>query len=348
MFLWYFNTERVIHSVKTALACLIGFAITKALHFYVDQWLIISIIVVMCAQISVGSVIKKSYMRFVGTLSGSLLALATLLLFGQNEIAFAIMITIAALLFSYIATGEQRYNEAGTLGAVTVVIILINHQPTPMIALDRFLEISLGILIAALISQFILPIHARKHLRETQAITMRKLRLFYLAMLATEKSDDEQERYQKLDEEIALSLIKQRKLAADSVNEPLGRKFESFNFKSLLQAEKEILRCISAMHNVYRASIDFQTFFLDTSMLPEYHHLITLSFEKIADFIQNKKEQELLIDLPNMEILKEDFLLRGINIPKAEFIYIDVFLFSAEILVVQIQKVVRLVSDIKK
>src|ERR1700733_10961786 len=108
----YFDTDRIIHSVKTALACLIGFAITKALHFYVDQWLIVTIIVVMCAQISVGSMIKKSYMRFIGTLSGSLVALATLLFFAQNEMAFAIVITIAALFFSYIATGEKNYSEA--------------------------------------------------------------------------------------------------------------------------------------------------------------------------------------------------------------------------------------------
>src|SRR3989338_7149858 len=92
-----FNTERFIHGLKTALACLMGFAITKSVHFPVDQWLIITIIVVMCAQLNVGSVIQKSYMRFLGTFTGSLLAALTLLFFGTNDLATAIIIGLSAL-----------------------------------------------------------------------------------------------------------------------------------------------------------------------------------------------------------------------------------------------------------
>ena len=185
------DTERLTHGLKTAFACLIGFILMRAFHPYIDQWLIITIIVVMCAQLSVGSMMQKSYMRFLGTLSGSMIAALTLVIFGINELAFAIVITMGVLFFSIIATSDKNFSESGTLGAVTVVIILINPHPTLIVALTRFVEISLGIVLAALISQFVLPMHASKHLRENQAKTLRKLRTFYLRALKLDEEKKE-------------------------------------------------------------------------------------------------------------------------------------------------------------
>ena len=136
------DTERLTHGLKTAFACLIGFILMRAFHPYIDQWLIITIIVVMCAQLSVGSMMQKSYMRFLGTLSGSMIAALTLVIFGINELAFAIVITMGVLFFSIIATSDKNFSESGTLGAVTVVIILINPHPTLIVAL-RDLQIIL-------------------------------------------------------------------------------------------------------------------------------------------------------------------------------------------------------------
>src|SRR5665213_1479789 len=90
------NTERVIHSIKTALACLIGLLLAKLVHFAVDQWLIITIAVVMCGQINVGSMINKSKMRFLGTLSGSLIAGLTIALLGTSTIVVACVIAISS------------------------------------------------------------------------------------------------------------------------------------------------------------------------------------------------------------------------------------------------------------
>jgi uncharacterized membrane protein YccC len=165
----YSNLERVIHSFKTTLACLIGFAIIKSTHVPFDQWLIVTIIVVMCAQINVGSVFQKSYIRFFGTLAGSLIATIALLVFHDQPWAAAVAVGFSAMLFSFIATMDSPWNDAGTLGVATTAIILMGQNPTIYLASVRTLEISLGILIAALISQFVLPIHARSHLRRTQA-----------------------------------------------------------------------------------------------------------------------------------------------------------------------------------
>lgn len=332
----YFNIERVTHGIKTALACLIGFVITKSVHFNVDQWLIITIIVVMCAQISVGSVVQKSYMRFLGTLTGSIIAIGTLTYFGKNEIAFAIVISLSAMLFSYLATGPQGYNEVGTLGAATVVIILIGNNPTLFTAAERFIEISLGLLIAALVSQFVLPIHARRHLRETQAATIRQLREFYSTTL-----EEDVDHYQILDEGISQSLIKQRKLSVDAGREPLGKAFNLNYFQQMLRSEKEILRSIAAMHHAFIASAGIKKLYSEKSV-QDFHDAVCTALENIAVCIENKK---IAITLPDIQFLK-DFIYSQ-EIPPEKMIVLSAYLFSAEMLVIQLDNLAALVSEVE-
>ena len=309
------NTERFVHGLKTALACLIGFAITKSVHFPVDQWLLITIIVVMCAQLNVGSVIQKSYMRFLGTFTGSLLAALTLLFFGTNDLATAIIVGLSALIFSYIATGKKSFSEAGTLGAVTVIIILIGQHPTVITAAERFIEISIGILIAAIISQFVLPVHARRHLRDTQAATLRQLRAYYLATLLTDQTNKINENYHEIDESIAQSLITQRKLANEAKREPLGTAFDTDHFQQSLACEKEILRSISFMHHVYEISPDSKKLFSSMSVLYDFHDKICCALQDIANAIQHRKSAKDSVHLPRIQPIQE--MIDSIKIGRA-------------------------------
>lgn len=336
------DLDRFTHGLKTALACLLGFAITKSLHFYVDQWLIITIIVVMCAQLSVGSMLQKSYMRFLGTLSGSIFAAFVLLVFGQDEIVFAVSIALSVMVFSYIATGQSNYNESGTLGAATVVIILISNNPTMVTVIERFVEITMGIVIAALISQFVLPIHARQHLRDTQAATLRQMRAFYLASLQPEKSEKTTELYQQLDENIALSLIKQRKLAIDSAREPLGEVFNQKRFQQLLQIEKEILRSIVAMQHVYEASPTVKNLVINEKIAQTFEAAVANVLAKIANYIETANMDEDGIPIPDAKMLQDYIYSQERKFSREEDKYLDAFLFSVEMLVENLHQLVKL------
>lgn len=335
------DTERLTHGLKTAFACLVGFILMRVFHPYIDQWLLITIIVVMCAQLSVGSMIQKSYMRFLGTVLGSSIAALTLLIFGFNELVFAIVITLSVLVFSFIATGEKSFSESGTLGAATVVIILINPHPTLMVALTRFLEISLGILLAALVSQFVLPMHASKHLRETQAKTLRKLRIFYLSVSHAEETKEEGDEYLKLDESIALTLIKQRKLATDSSRELFVEAFNRLRFQNILQIEKEILRCIAAMHHIYELSAFTKQLFTSEDMQKDFHMHIAGLLENMATFIERSKEVPVTT-MPNIEILKAFVYSKEDTCSREDRVYLDAFLFAAESLIAQLESLLKL------
>jgi uncharacterized membrane protein YgaE (UPF0421/DUF939 family) len=247
----FINIEYLTHSFKTLIACFIGILLTYIISFPSDQWIVITIIVVMCSQLYVGSVLQKSYLRFFGTLIGCLFAVVALVTFGDNRLAIACTVGLSSFIFSFISVGKENLSYACTLGAVTTAIIMLGQKPTVALAAERFLEISVGILIATLVSQFILPIHARTHLRRAQINTLEKMRNYYKASLTKAGSQLDKLNYLELDEEIVKTLLKQRQLAVESKREPMGAVFNQERFLQKIYCEKEMLRAITFMHIAY-------------------------------------------------------------------------------------------------
>lgn len=336
------NTERVVHSIKTGLACLVGFAIIKLLHSYLlfDQWLIITILVVMCAQISVGSVIYKSTLRFIGTCIGSLIAAFTIITFGNNPLAFGVIIALVSIIFSYIAASENSYSDAATLGAVTTAIILINHDPTIKLTIARFSEISIGIIIATLVSQAILPIHARKHLSRNQSQTLYLLGEFYSKAIAPNSA--EKDILIALDEKIVRSLMTQRKLAQEAKRELLGSKFEPSRFKLLLECEKKILRSIDFLNYIYNKPIEYMMLHNNLEW-QQFNKKVTAVFSVLAQSIENP----LLIfnpaEVPNLNPVKAA-ITKIIDIKPEEQAHAYALLICLENIIALLNELARVIN----
>lgn len=344
MFLANIDFDRVIHSIKTALACLIGFALTKVVTFQTDQWVIVTILVVMCAQINVGSMIQKSYHRFLGTLTGSILAVICMELFGHEYIAVASMVAFSGFIFSFIATSEKTYSDAGTLAAVTTTIILIAPHPTLTSAAERFLEISLGIMIAALVSQFVFPIHARFLLRRTQAKTIKQLQDYFELTILTAPTPKNIEAYRELDEAIVKSLTAQRNLAKFSRREYFGDSFNSESFADLLRCEKEIFRSIVCMHFSYDLMPSGRKTLTNLQAVTDFHKDICAAFKKISTCIDSNTAQET-ITIPTLQPIKEAILaIKKIN-TEDDSIYLDGFLFCAELLIIHLAEIAVLLRN---
>jgi uncharacterized membrane protein YgaE (UPF0421/DUF939 family) len=336
--------ERIIHSIKTAFACLIGMIILKVVGMPFDQWLMITIVVVMCAQINVGSVITKSYMRFLGTLTGSLLAALTIIFFGTESAPTAIVIALSAMLFSFIATSDKNYSDSGSLGAVTVIVILIGQHPTIITATHRCMEISVGILIAALVSQFFLPIRARDHLRRTQALTLEQLRGYYVSTLMTEPTESAVKSYRELDEAIVKLLSSQRSLAKESKREPFGTAFDSKQFNQILRCEKEVFRSIVCMHYAYDMLPGGRQILANQPAVQAFHKSMCLALENIAYCTQQMDFTHTRVTIPSLQPLKDSLQHINETIEGDDTVYINGFLFCAEILIVHLTELVILLS----
>lgn len=336
----FVNTERLIHSIKTAIACLIALFIAKFFQFSSTQWIVITVIVVMCSQLYVGSVLVKAYSRFLGTLAGCALATFVLYFFGPQDLTIAITIGLAAFCFSYLSTGLESLSYAGQLGAVTTAIILLAPEPTLHLALARFSEISIGLLIATLVTQFLLPTHARTHLRFSQSEILKQFRDYYAAVLMNEKPFSPDFDVNDLDEVIVRSLMNQRQLAKQSKREFFAAAFNFRQFMKILYAEREILRAITLMHTALYQLPDQAMQIKKENAFAQFNASILDCFTQLSKTIEIGSPKKIKIQIPSLQPLKT-IIQNNKYIPLEDEIYMHGFLFSAELLIKNLHTIAK-------
>ena len=134
--------------IRTAVAAVLAFWITSLLHLPGGYWAAISAIVVM--QSEVGATVTASRDRLAGTAIGAVVGLLTSYVWHHSLLVFGLAVLIVMMLCAAL-----NYKNAGRLGGVTVAIIVLIPYPGPVwhIALQRFLEVSLGIVISLLVAE---------------------------------------------------------------------------------------------------------------------------------------------------------------------------------------------------
>ncbi|MGB6933386.1 MAG: FUSC family protein [Acidobacteriaceae bacterium] len=129
--------------IRTALAAVLAYWITSMLRLPGGYWAAISAIVVM--QSEVGATVTASRDRLAGTAMGAVVGLLTSLVWHHSLLVFGLAVLVVMMLSTAL-----NFKNAGRLGGVTVAIIVLIPYPGPLwhIALQRFLEVSFGIVIS--------------------------------------------------------------------------------------------------------------------------------------------------------------------------------------------------------
>jgi hypothetical protein len=170
------NAALVKQAIKTAVAAVACLYITNLLNLPQGYWGAITALIVM--QSSVGATVSASRMRLAGTAVGALLGGAFVAAWGNSVPLFGVAVALAFFLCSALGLAESQ-----RLATVTVAIVmLIGGDGSPwMVALHRFLEVAVGIVIALVVSVVLWPSRARQSLLEGMAETLRKAEAFYRA-----------------------------------------------------------------------------------------------------------------------------------------------------------------------
>lgn len=341
------DSNRLIHGLKTAIAFLIGVFIVRVFNFpQQGQWILISILVVMCAQSRVGAIIQKSYMRFLGTVLGASIAALTLWLAYPNVIWTTLILCLATALFSYIADSPGYLSEAGPLGAVTTVIILVGQNPSYSSVLGRFFEISLGIVIALLVSRFIWPLHSRTQLRYIVTTTLQDLKQL-LEQLKIAISSEAEKTYQSYEDRVISRFANQTKLLNEVLRESLGRSKSVLIFKNILRGEREILRCISLMKNALMNFSESER--LVFNQRPSVQKIYEVSDQLFLSLSEQLNEKQSAIASLNSELDWKEEIHQELNvlaINTSARLAIDLFIFSAGNLIAQLKAMHSLIKEI--
>jgi uncharacterized membrane protein YgaE (UPF0421/DUF939 family) len=141
-------SQRLIlkRAFRAALAAAFATFYYQILELPEGYWAVISAVIVM--ETTVPDSLKLSWFRFVGTAVGAITGLASVLVIGATPWAVGIAIFSTTVL-SYALNMKESYRLAGATAAIVILASKLN--PTRF-AFQRFMDVSIGILIALLVS----------------------------------------------------------------------------------------------------------------------------------------------------------------------------------------------------
>lgn len=147
-FVTRFNRDWLVHSIRTTIAAAVSLYAARLLRLPEAYWAPITTIVVM--QSTLGAALKPSWQRFIGTALGAVAGGLVATYFGSSTIVFIVGVFALGLLCALPNLDRSAYRFAGITLAI---IVLIGHAAAAwMVALDRFIEVSIGIVTGLLIS----------------------------------------------------------------------------------------------------------------------------------------------------------------------------------------------------
>jgi uncharacterized membrane protein YgaE (UPF0421/DUF939 family) len=140
------SREAFINAARTAVAAVISMLLARSLKLPEFYWAPISTIVILLSTINP---MTLGWQRFAGTALGAALGALIATFFGPNWAVYGVGIFVCGLLCSLLRVGSAYRFAAITL----TIVLLIAHQRSPwIVAMHRFVEVSLGIAVALLVT----------------------------------------------------------------------------------------------------------------------------------------------------------------------------------------------------
>jgi uncharacterized membrane protein YgaE (UPF0421/DUF939 family) len=141
------SREALINSLRAAIATVLSLLLARSLKLPEFYWAPISTIVILLSN---SNPLKLALQRFAGTALGAVLGALVASFFPPNWIVYAAAIFVCGLLCSLLRLGSAYRFAAITL---TIVLLITHTRPPWIVAVHRFVEVSLGIAVALLVAK---------------------------------------------------------------------------------------------------------------------------------------------------------------------------------------------------
>ena len=142
------DRKELIHSARTTVAAVASLVIAGLFKLPEAYWAAVTTMIVM--QSTLGAALTVSKQRLAGTAlgaaAGALLATYT----GQNVIAFGVGLLLLGVICAGLRIERNAYRYAGI--TLAIVMLVTRTQPAWIIAVHRFIEISLGIAVGLILT----------------------------------------------------------------------------------------------------------------------------------------------------------------------------------------------------
>ena len=138
------NLPSIAHAIRTAVAATASVIIARLVQMPEAYWAAIATLVVM--QSTLSATFTLSIERIVATALGASMGALEANFFGANLAAFALAIVLIGLLSIPFRLEKTAYRYASI--TLAIIVLIPRSGPAWITALHRFLEVSVGIVVA--------------------------------------------------------------------------------------------------------------------------------------------------------------------------------------------------------
>ncbi|MEX2304576.1 MAG: FUSC family protein [Waddliaceae bacterium] len=208
-------------------------------------WCVLSTFVVLQAHL--GGTYQKAWERFLGTLTGSFMGALFTSLFGTTPLALGIGIVLTIITLSLFNLKDSIRIACLSVSVVTILRGLNPEVSAWTFGLFRFLDSTLGILIAVVVAHMIWPSEASDKIRFQFSKTLRSLNR-QLRMVTKHPPQKNFDRlYQRLNQQIKLQIQHTKEFLAMSRMEILAKSRSIQGWQDLINRLQNIFDDFSAL-----------------------------------------------------------------------------------------------------
>lgn len=138
----------LVHSARTTVAATVSIIVARAFRLPESHWAAITTLVVM--QSTLGAARAISERRFAGTALGAAMGAVLTTYCGPGLLALGAGLFAAGLICAALRLDQVAYRFAGI--TMAIVILISRNKPVWVVALDRFIEVSIGIGVGLLLT----------------------------------------------------------------------------------------------------------------------------------------------------------------------------------------------------
>jgi uncharacterized membrane protein YccC len=138
----------VVHAIRTTVAAVVSLEMARLFKLPEAYWAAITTMIVM--QSNLGAALTVSEQRFAGTALGAAMGALIAGYFGSNVVWFAVGVFVLGIICPVLGLDHAAYRFAGI--TLAIVMLVSRDSPVWVIALHRFVEVSLGIAIGLLLT----------------------------------------------------------------------------------------------------------------------------------------------------------------------------------------------------
>jgi uncharacterized membrane protein YgaE (UPF0421/DUF939 family) len=142
------DQNEVLHSIRTAVAAVGSLLIARYCRLPESYWAAITTIIIVQSTLGAAWIVSKQ--RFVGTALGAAMGALLTAYAVQNVAAFGAGVFVLGLICALLCIGRNAFRYAAI--TLAIVMLIARAEPAWMIAVHRFLEISIGIAVGVLLT----------------------------------------------------------------------------------------------------------------------------------------------------------------------------------------------------